>query len=186
MLDWLMTSAFLPIWFLCVGLILYAASNKEKPNAKKIQNVIRLIVFCLGIGIIGLGWFTHMKSKNQMESIFKQVIQRTYPKLTFQIDRQVIVVSNGAEIETFLNILRTEPAIQAHHSSPVGQVAITFEGVADRFLLGADSKNKDEYWFEMEVISNTYPSGFIKQFESANLTTWMSRNVISALKTRKG
>lgn len=91
-----------------------------------------------------------------------------------------LVVSDPAEVRTFLELVLSAEQVKPHGTEPVGEVTVTFPGAIDAYLVGRDSQNGDEFWLRVRTPGVDEPRRVV-QFTSPPLTQWLQRTRVAAL-----
>ncbi|VTT97049.1 unnamed protein product [Gemmataceae bacterium] len=91
-----------------------------------------------------------------------------------------LTVTDPGEVRTFLELVLAAEPVRPHDTEPIDEVAVTFPGIADTYLIGRDSQNGDEFWLRVRT-PGADDARRVAQFTSPALTQWLQRTRVAAL-----
>jgi hypothetical protein len=135
------------------------------------------------VGLLSLGngllmWDPERPFREQQLALLAHLTKGPPRTLVFQGPGEPVAVTDPEEVESFVSLLIGADHVHYHHSHPVGELSVSFEGRSEKYTLGPDSQNQDEYWFDLVPGPNTElvwgPT--IKLLRSPDMTDWLTRN----------
>jgi hypothetical protein len=153
--------------------------NRPTPSSFQVLGITVILAVIL-VGLVSLGqlitaWDPEKPFRDQQMSILSTLTEDVPPPLTFSSPGQAAVFTEPDEIREFIFLLIESEHLGYHHSNPEGEFVFSFEGHSERYTLGLDTQNPDEYWFQLvtEADLERRYRPTIKLLYSQALTSWL-------------